>query len=54
MDIEAVLETWPRILCIIVETRKTLKVAKVYIPELQIYVRAPYKSLSSFDKEMRK
>ena len=54
MDIEAVLETWPRILRIIVENRRTLKVAKVYIPELHIFVRAPYKSLSYFHKEAKK
>lgn len=50
MEIEAVLETWPRILCVVVETRSSLKVAKVYIPELRVSVRAPYRSLSCLNK----
>lgn len=51
MNIDAVLDTWPRILCVVIETRETLKVAKVFVPELQVSVRAPYKSLYLFEEE---
>jgi len=51
LQLESITDTWPRILCIVVEARKTLKVAKIYIPCLKISIRTPFKNLFPYCKE---
>lgn len=53
MNIEAVLDTWPRIMCIIVDVRNTMKVAKVFVPELCVSIRVPLKSLYCFEEKLK-
>jgi|APSaa5957512535_1039671.scaffolds.fasta_scaffold50602_4 hypothetical protein len=51
MYLESITDTWPHIMCIILEARVTLKVAKIYIPRLEATIRAPFKSLTPHYKE---
>ena len=47
--IESITDTWPWIMCIVIETRKTLKVAKLYIPFLGITIRAPFSGIRTYE-----
>jgi|TARA_R110000824_G_scaffold310561_2_gene497829 hypothetical protein len=49
--IESVTDTWPWIICIVIEVRKTLKVAKLYIPFLNITIRAPFTGIRTYEGE---
>jgi len=51
MYLESITDTWPYIMCIILEVRSTLKVAKIYIPCLGASIRTPFKSLTPYYKE---
>jgi len=51
MYLESITDTWPYIMCVILEVRITLKVAKIYIPCLNATVRTPFKSLTIYHKE---
>ena len=37
--------TFPKILCLVLDVRTSLKVAKVYIPHMGVTVKTPYKNL---------
>jgi len=52
--LETITESWPLIPCVILEVRKTLKVAKVYIPTLQVSIRTPLGNLVPFSEEKLK
>ena len=49
--LETITNTWPHIMCIVIEVRNTLKVAKIYIPCLKTTIRTPFDSLSPYYKE---
>jgi hypothetical protein len=51
--IESVTDTWPWIICIVIEVRKTLKVAKLYIPFLNITIRAPFTGIRTYEGERK-
>jgi len=37
--------TFPNILCIIIDVRTTLRVAKIYIPSMGVTIRTPYRNI---------
>lgn len=45
LSLKDAVSTFPRILCFVLETRTSLKVAKVYIPHLGLSIKTPYKNL---------
>jgi hypothetical protein len=47
-SIEAITDNWPWVMSVVLEARETLKVAKLYIPYLNITIRAPYSGIRDF------
>lgn len=47
-SVETITDNWPWVMSIVLEVRSSLKVAKLYIPYLNITIRAPFNGIRKF------
>jgi hypothetical protein len=45
LSLKDTVPTFPKILCLVLDVRTSLKVAKVYIPQMGLAIKTPYKNL---------
>jgi hypothetical protein len=51
LNLQNTVSSWPKVLAVVVEVRKTLKVAKIYVLSLNRCARSPYDCLFTVEEE---
>jgi len=51
LNLQHTLSSWPKVLSVVIEVRRTLKVAKIYVLPLNRCARSPYDYLFTVERE---
>ena len=51
LNLQHTVSSWPKVLAVVIEVRRTLKVAKIYVLPLNRCARSPYDYLFTVERE---